>query len=469
MGANMDTATRSFNERDTIAAIATAPGAAAISIIRLSGPDTYPIIDHIFHAPAPPASQRPPGTFIYGQIRNPHTQEPIDDVILLIFRAPHSYTGEDSVEIQGHGGIMAAKNILSAVFWAGARQAEPGEFTKRAFLNNKMDLTQAESVLDLIHARSERAAQMALSHLHHAMGNKINHLYDQTVHILADLEAMLDFPDDELPQIVPLELENRAQNLQNDLQTLLSTWNEGRILRDGAKLVIAGRPNAGKSTLLNLLLGANRAIVSPTPGTTRDTIEETIAIQGYPVHVTDTAGIRTTTDPIEQEGVARTYAVIENADICLYLLDASQPLQEADRQFLAHRTPENTLILLNKIDLGRVISDNELSPFSIFPISLKNAPDTSPILNEIAARLSRQSAMADHANTAISDRQKSLLTIALDYVAHSIAMLKTHEEANWILAANHLQVAIEQLALITGKEFNEDTLNALFSRFCVGK
>ena len=455
---------------DTIAAIATPPGHGAITIIRLSGPRTYPIIDTLFHPSAPPApSQRPPSTFLHGQIRCPQTNTLLDETLLLLFRAPHSYTGEDSVEIQCHGGTITAQRILDALFTAGARQADPGEFTKRAFLNGKMDLTQAEAVLDLISARSERAARLATAQLEKNLGREIQSLYNALLAISADIESMLDFPDDELPQSVPIDITNRLIDTSAHIQTLLSTWREGQLLREGAQIVIAGIPNVGKSTLLNLLTGHDRAIVTPHPGTTRDTIQETIQIQGYTVHITDTAGLRETPEEIEQEGIRRTHNALKTADLCIFILDASQPLSPTEKTFLSTRNPENTLILGNKIDLGQQIHAKNLQNLTFLPISLKISPNFDQIATQIIQKLIQNPSSADHTTLAISDRHKTLLTSALDEITTAIRLLQTADEAHYLPAATHSRSALEQIGHIFGKNCSEDLLDTIFSRFCVGK
>ena len=454
---------------DTIAAIATAPGEGAIAIVRLSGPETYALADRFFRGPPPRPSARAPGTFAHGQIVDPASGEVLDDALLLIFRAPHSYTGEDSVEIQCHGGSQAARRILKALLSAGARQADPGEFTKRSFLNGKIDLTQAEAVLDLIHARSERAARLATAQLEDALGLRIRALYDSLLAVSADIEAMLDFPDDELPQSVPKEVSARLESISSEIHSLLDTWHEGHVLREGARVVIAGAPNVGKSTLLNLLAGRDRAIVSPHPGTTRDTIEETIALQGYPLQLVDTAGLRDAPCEIEQEGIRRTRRALADADLCVCVVDASQPLSPDELSFLHSHEPDKLLVLLNKIDLGAQIQPENLPGIDCMTVSLHKSPPVSQISENIIQKVVQKPSGGDQEPFAISERHRNALMIALDDVILSQNRLKSGLEADFLPAATHARSALDQIGYIFGKNCTEDMLDVIFSRFCVGK
>lgn len=454
---------------DTIAAIATAPGEGAIAIVRLSGPDTYAIADRFFRSAPPLPSARAAGTFAHGQIVAPTSGEVLDDALLLVFRAPHSYTGEDSVEIQCHGGSQTARRILDALLSAGARQADPGEFTKRAFLNGKIDLTQAEAVLDLIHARSERAARLATAQLEDALGLRIRTLYDSILAVSADIEAMLDFPDDELPQSVPKEVSGRLDAISSEIQALLDTWREGHILREGARIVIAGAPNVGKSTLLNLLAGRDRAIVSPHPGTTRDTIEESVNLLGYPLQLIDTAGLRDAPCEIEQEGIRRTHRALSEADLCICLVDASQPLSPDEKSFLSAHDPEKLIVLLNKIDLGQKIGSENLPGIDCLSVSLQKSPPAAEISEKIIHKVVQKPSGGDQEPFAISERHRNALLIALDDVKSSKNRLLSGSEADLLPAATHARAALDQIGYIFGKNCTEEMLAVLFSRFCVGK
>lgn len=454
---------------DTISAIATAPGEGAIAIVRVSGPETYVLANKFFRCSPPLPSARNPGTFVHGQIFDSDAGEVIDDALLLFFRAPHSYTGEDSVEIQCHGGSQAAKRILALFQGAGARQAEPGEFTKRAFLNDKFDLTQAEAVLDLIHARSERAARLATAQLEDVLGRRIRALYDALLVTAADIEAMLDFPDDELPQYVPNEISNRLNTISTEIKVLLGTWHEGQILREGVRIVIVGAPNVGKSTLLNLLAGRDRAIVSPYPGTTRDTIEEFITLQGYPMQLMDTAGLRHAPCEIEQEGIRRTHQALAKADLCLCLVDASAPLSAEETNFLATQKPQRTLVFLNKIDQGQVLFSKDVFGLDSLSISLRNKAALAPIIETIVQKVVQKNSGCEHEVLAISERHKVSLLDALDDVSESINRISSGLDSDFLLAATHARSALDSIGHIFGKNCTEEMLNTIFSRFCVGK
>jgi len=454
---------------DTVAAIATAPGEGAIAIIRVSGPKTYAWADQLFRCPSPLPSARASGTFVHGQVLDPTTSEVLDDALLLLFRAPHSYTGEESIEIHCHGGSQVAHRVLNALQSLGARQAEPGEFTKRAFLNGKLDLTQAEAVLDLIHARSERAARLATAQLEDALGRRIRALYENLLAVAADIESMLDFPDDELPQSVTSDILRRLTSTESEIQALLDTWSEGHVLREGAQIVIAGAPNVGKSTLLNRLAGRDRAIVSPHPGTTRDTIEESITIQGYPLHLVDTAGLRDAPCEIEQEGIRRTRHALTQADLCLCILDASTPISPEEQVFLDAHSPQKMIVILNKTDLGQHLFPSDISTQTALSISLQKDSSITPIIDLILEKLLHKSTQSEHGNLAISDRHKELLLFAQKEVISSISQLKSGLESTVLLAATHARSALEQMGTIFGKNCTEEILDTIFSRFCVGK
>ncbi|OQW97779.1 MAG: tRNA uridine-5-carboxymethylaminomethyl(34) synthesis GTPase MnmE [Verrucomicrobia bacterium A1] len=306
---------------DTIAAIATAPGEGSVAIVRVSGPESLAIADAAFKASGPPPSARPSPALVHGHAVAADGLI-LDEALLLIMRSPKSFTREDVVEFQCHGGAVSAARILQRLIECGCRPAGPGEFTRRAFLNGRMDLTQAEAVLDLVRAHSDRAAAVAMEQLRGALRRRTDEIYDDALRIAVSLESSLDFPEDDLPGF---SLDTLKASLQKDVErcrTLAGSCREGRLLRDGIRVVIAGRPNVGKSSLFNLLLGRDRTIVSPHAGTTRDTVEEWISIDGYGVRLVDTAGIRPSTCPIEQEGVRRAIDQLSSAGLILSVVDA---------------------------------------------------------------------------------------------------------------------------------------------------
>src|SRR5260370_12437935 len=353
---------------DTLAAISTAVGECAIAVLRVSGLGSINVVSRVFRGSVAPESMQHRQSH-FGEIYD--VTGVIDQVLLTIFRGPHSYTGEDLVEISCHGGILVSRKILSLLLNAGAGSGEPGEFTQRAFLNGKMDLTQAEAVMDLIRAQTELALRAANEQLAGYLGHELAQIQDRLLTTLAHIEAYIDFPDEAISPDTGTMLSNRLEEITGSLTKLVATAGQGRILRHGLRTVIYGEPNVGKSSLLNLLLGYDRAIVSETPGTTRDTIEETINVRGIPVRLIDTAGKRSSEDAIEREGIRRTELRLEQADLTLQVVNASLPrVNERERarsrdNEREHLVPsagrENRILVLNKVDLGGQ-ADWEFSP-----------------------------------------------------------------------------------------------------------
>ena len=465
---------------DTIVAPATPPGEGGIAVIRISGPEALVLADRLFRpfGGGPLPSRTPSRTFRHGQVLSGIGGEVLDEAILLVFRNPHSYTGEDSIEIQCHGSPQIVQAVVGAAIAAGARMAEPGEFTKRSFLNGKMDLTQAEAVADIIHARSERAARMANAQLEDALGRRIRGLYDDTIRLSADAEAMLDFPDDELPQEVPSELLVRLREAMGRVQGLLETWHEGQVLRDGLRVAIAGAPNTGKSTLLNLLSGQDKSIVSPYPGTTRDIIEVETVLHGYPVRLMDTAGLREAPDPVEREGIRRARQAVESADLLVCLVDASRPLSKEESAFLEAHSPEQTLCLANKADLGDRSAEFRAGGHVFHAVSLVSMVIPEPIVRMMLEKTGlmgmpgaekASDGRMDSGRVAVSARHRKALDAALESMREATDRLTAGREEDWLPAAMGLREAAEHLAGILGRKWDEDTLDAVFSRFCVGK
>jgi tRNA modification GTPase len=453
------------DQSDTIAAIATAPGEAGIAIIRISGAESLAVADHIFSHAGEPPSCRPPGTFMRGFVKS--DERVLDEVLLLVMRAPHSYTREDVVEIQCHGGVVSARRILQTILAAGVRLAEPGEFTKRAFLNGRIDLVQAEAVLDLIRAQSDRSAAAAVEQLEGSLSDCFNAVYDNIVRICADLEATLDFSEDDAPpELIPESIAQTHQILEQ-IHCMLETWEEGHLLREGALVVISGRPNVGKSTLLNALLGRNRAIVSPVPGTTRDTIEETIILEGIPIRLVDTAGLRTTTCAIEQEGIRRARSHMQKADLHLYIIDASNPLDSEDISHLKSLRADKSIVIMNKIDLGTLIQEKDAAEF----VSIKAQLNVGKGLKEIHNRIIKQLGLtySGQPHAVIAERHKKILQKSYTDIKEALKILASGQDESIVLAVSHLRFAIESLGQITGKIYHAELLNSIFSRFCIGK
>lgn len=454
---------------DTIAAIATPPGEGGVGIVRISGPDVWAISDALFRPlDKTPVSQRDHGTFAYGKVVDSDGSE-IDTGLALVMRAPKSYTCEDVVEIQGHGGAVGMRRILRRVLEAGARMAEPGEFTKRAFLNGRIDLLQAEGIFDLIRARSDRAASAAMEQMEGKLSQQFDGIYDAFLEVAANLETTLDFVEDELPDDVFSGIADLLDRTFSDLDSLLDTWDEGRLLREGARVVILGRPNAGKSTLLNALLGFDRAIVSSTAGTTRDTIEEGFVLDGIPLRIIDTAGLRETDCEIEAEGIRRAEAHSEEAHLSIYLIDASQPVDEEDRMRLEKLDPERIVIVLNKVDQGNLMSDFEFPLPDPVYASLISGQGVGELKKAMAESLEKGADLQAPPHAVISERHRQLLIQSHREARQARDYLDKNVEENAVLAAEHLRSALEFLGQVTGRMYHEELLDNIFSRFCIGK
>jgi tRNA modification GTPase len=456
---------------DTIAAIATAAGEAGIAIVRISGADSFAIAKSVLRFPGRRGWSPEPNTLRRGFIcagAADGGKPDIDEVIVLTYGAPHSYTREDVVEIQGHGGRACARRILAVVLKAGARPAEPGEFTQRAFLNGRIDLLQAEAVADLVRAKSDRAASAALDQLEGSLSHLLQTLYDDLLKIAAELEASLDFPEEDgVVGSVTRQMVAVAEGVRARLKELLDTWDEGRLLREGALVVICGRPNVGKSTLLNCLLGVNRAIVTDIAGTTRDTIEEQLVLEGIPVRVVDTAGLRESDCTIEQQGVRRAEALIKRADIVLYVVDASESLNRVDRSAVEGFSGKHCVVILNKTDLGSLVTPADLPSQHVLPCCLLRSEGVAQVKDAIVEGLGTRSDAPPHAT--ISTRHRTIIQSALDELNKAIPLLSGGREDDVVLAIVSLRASIEQVGLLTGRAYTEELLDSIFGRFCVGK
>ena len=460
-----------FQNNDTVAAIATAPGEGAIAIVRLSGPESLVIADRIFRGGARRPSRCEGGRFLYGCIRSPETDSEsaglVDEVVLLVFRAPHSYTREDVVEIQGHGGRASARRILQAVLAAGARAAEPGEFTRRAFLGGRIDLLQAEAVADLILAKSERAASVALEQLQGRASDDIAALYREILAVAADLEASLDFDEADIAESIQASVAERLRRALSQLDGLLRLAREGRVLRDGALVAIAGRPNVGKSTLLNRLLGHERAIVSDTPGTTRDTIEETLILEGFPIRLVDTAGLRQVDCRIEQEGVGRARSLMKQADLVLYMLDA-RGLHDDDRLMLEALAESRTVVAINKTDLGCALTATDTRPHVPVLVSLLRDEGVADMRRALLDKLNVHTGADLHA--LVTERHRAIFQQARNELNDAVRLAEDDgASGHGVLIAQHAREAMTALGRITGQTYTDDVLAEIFKRFCVGK
>lgn len=447
---------------DTIAAIATPSGRGAVGMVRVSGPRA-PAIATALAGKVPEPRQAALRTF------RDAAGEQIDQGLLLYFPAPHSYTGEDVVELQGHGGPLVLSLLLHAACVAGARPARPGEFSERAFLNGRLDLAQAEAVADLIDASSRSAARAALHSLQGGFSRRVETLLEELVQVRADLEAALDFADEDVPWITPQTLHDRTAGLVEIAEELIREAAQGRRLREGMVVAIAGQPNVGKSTLLNQLAGAEAAIVSPHAGTTRDLLREHIVVDGLPLTVIDTAGLRDSADPVEQEGVRRAWAALEKAELILFLADDRHGVTAEDAALLSRLPPDiEVLLLLNKCDLSGRAPGREVDAQQRVQLRLSAAAGSG--LDLLAAEIKRAAGLGAGGNEGLFIARARHLE-ALRQALASLRLARAHgaRNASPELIAEELRLAQAALDEITGRFSSEDLLGRIFSTFCIGK
>jgi len=453
---------------DTIAAIATPLGEGGLAVIRISGPRALAIADACF-VPAGKTARKPSTapthTIHYGKIARKTKQ--VDEVMLAIMRAPRSLTCEDVVEITCHGGLLAAKAVLDTVLENGARLAQPGEFTRRAFLNGRIDLAQAEAVADLIHARTELALAAANEQLAGRLSARVNQLRDEFLKTLAHVEAHIDFPDEDIAPDTRQQLLARLEHGVTFMDELLRTANEGRILRRGIRAAIIGRPNAGKSSLLNQLLGHDRAIVSPVPGTTRDTIEETANIRGLPVVFVDTAGLRDAGDDVEAEGIRRSREALARAELVLHVLDSSEALTAKDEQYLAEFAGKKRILVRNKTDLPpRLVVPGAIDA-PVVEVCCVSGNGIETLKDVIKSAVWAGEIRAEMLEVMINSRHQEALGRARAAARETIDALRA--ERTLELVAMDLRIATNAIGEIVGKTTTEDLLDSIFSQFCIGK
>jgi len=452
---------------DTIAAIATPLGEGGLAVVRISGPRTLAVADRCFRpgARSVAPSHASTHTLHYGHVMR--EGRVVDEVLLAVMRAPRTYTREDIVEISCHGGLLPAKAVLDALLACGARLALPGEFTQRAFLNGRIDLAQAEAVADLIHARTELALRAAGEQLAGKLSRRINELRDDLLGVLAHVEAHIDFPDEDIQPDTLAQLIRRVEQSRVFVRELLATANEGRILRRGIRAAIVGRPNAGKSSLLNQFLGHNRAIVSATPGTTRDTIEETANIRGIPVVFIDTAGLRDGRDDIEVEGVRRSRCALDQAELILHVLDSSEPLMAVDEEYLGERAGRVCILVLNKCDLpSRAILPQACNLHTI-AVSCQTGQGIEALKDAVRGMVWSGRAGSEMLEVMINARHQDALNRAAQSLEHTLEAL--HSGLTLDLVAVDLHAAVNAVGEVVGKTTTEDLLDSIFSQFCIGK
>jgi tRNA modification GTPase len=453
---------------DTIAAIATPLGEGGLAVIRLSGPSALAVADQSF-VPIGKSSLKPSAapthTIQYGRIER--AGQVIDEVLIAVLRAPRTFTREDVVEITCHGGLLPAKLILDSLLEHGARLATPGEFTRRAFLNGRIDLAQAEAVADLIHSRTELALTAANEQLAGKLSQRIHQLRDDLVKTLAHIEAHIDFPDEDIAPETRAQLIGRLEQGVAFMDELLRTANEGQILRRGIRAAIIGRPNAGKSSLLNQLLGHNRAIVSPIAGTTRDTIEETANIRGLPVVFVDTAGLREGGDEIEAEGVRRSRQSLDRAELILHVVDASEPAAPGDRFALPELKGRKRLLVWNKMDLPRRLELPDQEAEVAAAVSCVTGDGFEQLKDKIKECVWSGEIKAEMLQVMINSRHQEALKRARLATLRTVEALQNGVSLD--LAALDLRIAVNAVGEIVGKTSTEDLLDSIFSQFCIGK
>ena len=459
---------------ETIAAISTAMGNGGIGIIRMSGKESFKILEKIFRnnkGEKIDLNKIKGYTIQYGTIVDSKTEEKIDEVLVSFFKNPKSYTREDMCEINSHGGMVVEKQILEQCLKNGAILAEPGEFTKRAFLNGRIDLSQAESIMDLINSKTEKESKASINQLQGDLSNRINKIRHDLLDIMADIEASIDYPEYDIEEVTNSKALEVLENTKNKLESLKDTFKSGKILKEGIKTAIIGKPNAGKSSLLNKILKEERAIVSEIEGTTRDTIEEFITIKGIPLKIIDTAGIRKTSDKIEEIGVKKALDIAKDAELVLVILDNSKDLTEEDKEILKLVESKNSIILLNKVDLkeNNLENSEELKKLNkkIIKISAKNGNGIEELYNEIENMFQIKNLETDREIIITNIRHKNQIEYAINNIDEAMNAVKNNLPIDIISIS--IKQTLEDLGKITGENVSEDIINEIFSKFCLGK
>lgn len=469
---------------DTIAAIATPPGIGGVGIIRISGADAFSIALPLMRRPGGKTDIPPSHQLTYAHIIDPQTGEILDEVLVAFMHAPHTYTCEDVVEIQGHGGPLVLKRILRAVLAQGARMAHAGEFTLRAFLNGRLDLAQAEAVMDLIDAQTEAGQRLAMQQLRGKLSEQVEQARHAILGVIARIEASIDFPEEEVPTPQPEELHPMIAEAQHFVAQLLAGSEQGRLYRQGLRTAIIGRPNVGKSSLLNALLRSERAIVTPVAGTTRDTVEEIANLRGIPLHLIDTAGITPSDDPVEQIGVQRSRAAAESADIVLLVFDGSEPLTAQDRRVsyelqamgFAMATEEQgkyrpVIIVLNKADCEQRIERDTVEQLWPRADYVTTSTVTGIGLTQLEERLAtivlEGRTLTGESVLVTSARHQEALRRAAEHLRASLISIEQRLPLDF--ASIDLRAAYDTLGEVTGETASDDLLDRIFSEFCIGK
>lgn len=460
------------SENDTIAAISTPVGEGGISIIRISGEDAVAVAKRLYHG-IKDLAQVASHTINYGHIVDPDTGAEVDEVMVSVMRAPHTYTCEDVIEINCHGGLLATNRILQLVLSYGARMAEPGEFTKRAFLNGRIDLSQSEAVMDLIRAKTDKSMKVALNQLDGDLSRLIRHLRQDILDVLAQVEVNIDYPEyDAVEEMTTKMLKEKALDIQQRIQALLKTAKQGKVLREGLATAIIGRPNVGKSSLLNTLLHEDKAIVTDVAGTTRDVIEEYVNVDGVPLKLIDTAGIRDTNDTVEKIGVERSKKALDAADLILLLIDSSAPLTAEDRELLTATHGKQRIVILNKTDLPRQVDFDELKKLTDGDALIETSIVKHEGMDQLGQQISKM-----FFNEGIESSQNNVMVtnarhIGLLHQANA-ALSDVLKGINAGMPVDLVQIDMTRcwdlLGEITGDSYQDELLDQLFSQFCLGK
>lgn len=455
---------------DTIAAIATAPGEGGIGIIRISGPKSLEVAEEIFFSMSgKKISEYPARTLIFGNIKD--GDKKIDEVLVVYMKGPNSYTAEDVIEINCHGGFISVKRILELVLSKDVRLAEAGEFTKRAFLNGRIDLSQAEAVIDVINAKTDKAHEVAENQLDGSLSNRIREFREKVTELLAQVEVAIDYPEEDIEFIAYTTLEEKTRELNKDIKKLYETSESGKIFREGLKTVIVGKPNVGKSSLLNSILGENRAIVTDIPGTTRDVIEEFVNIKGIPLKIVDTAGIRETDDVVEKIGVEKSMASFDTADLIIMVVDSSSELSEEDREILEKVQGKETILLLNKTDLPQVIDEEEVKKYvneeNIIKISALHNEGIENVHDRIEAMVYKGDIKSSSNVIITNSRHKDALYRAMKSAEDAMRAIEDRMPLDFVEV--DLKNIWDYLGYINGDTVSEDLLDNIFHNFCIGK
>lgn len=452
----------------TIAAISTAPGVGGIGIVRMSGKEVFSILEKIF---LPKNNSPIQGYKIkYGKIINPETKNIVDEVLVSYFVAPKSYTTEDMCEINSHGGIAIVKEILELCLKNGANIAEPGEFTKRAFLNGRIDLCESEAVIDIINAKTKKEARAAANQLEGTLSKKIRSIRKTTISLLSDIEASIDYPEYDVPEVTEKHILQEIQNILEELKKLENSFENGKILKEGIKTAIIGKPNVGKSSLLNAILQEDRAIVTAIEGTTRDIIEETVVIEGIPLKIIDTAGIRETKDEIEQIGIEKSKKIAKEADLVIAILDGEKELSKEDKRILEIIQNKKSIIVLNKKDLpgfNTKILEKIPNNSPIVEISAKEGIGIEKIYEEISKLFQLQQIDVDSGYLVTNIRHKDLIYKAKQQCNKTKQAI--YDKMPIDIIAIEITNILKTLGQITGDDVTEDVIKDIFSKFCLGK